>query len=126
MELRIASSNEMNNQLKLSFKVGNLILIKFLREFWPEERKMVENNYRDIRLPFIEINAPTFSMSSEWNLFQLFGYLYTWSAVKKYRKKYGANPVKNIQDEVSKIWGKPIKTHQVKWPLSIRLWQKNT
>ncbi len=97
-----------------------------LNKFWPKERKMVEDGYRYIQLPFKKMEAPAFHMSDKWNLSQLIGYLCTWSAVQKYQKSLGINPVELIYGQLIKIWGQPEKSLIVRWPLSVRLWQKNT
>ena len=95
-----------------------------LEDYWPEERKMVEDGYRNIQLPFKELKSPSFKMSASWNLSQLIGYLCTWSATKNYQKKFGVNPVEKIYDEIADIWGEPEKTLSVEWPLSVKIWQK--
>lgn len=95
-----------------------------LGEFWAFERKMVEDGYRDVQLPFIEIDAPQFHMSAQWNLSQLIGYLCTWSAVKKFQQELGINPVEQIHSELHKAWGQPDQLLTIKWPLGIRVWQK--
>ncbi len=97
-----------------------------LGEFWPRERKLVENGYKDVQLPFTELTAPRFNMKEEWNFSQLIGYLSTWSAVKNYRGKHGKDPIEKVQMEISKIWGEPEQTLMINWPLSIKLWQKIT
>lgn len=97
-----------------------------LGEYWPKERKMVEDGYKSIRLPFKEMEAPVFNMIAEWNLSQLIGYLCTWSATKQYQEKFGVNPVEEIHEKITKTWGKSEKVLSVKWPLKLRLWQKNT
>ena len=97
-----------------------------LGEYWPVERKMVEDGYKNIQLPFKEIETPLFTMSAKWNLYQLTGYLCTWSATSKYKKKCGINPVEIVYDRLADLWGKPETELLVKWPLSIRLWQKIT
>src|SRR5437773_6418592 len=38
---------------------------------WPPERKLVEEGYRTISYPFVEIAAPTFRMEVRWTLDQL-------------------------------------------------------
>ncbi len=73
---------------------------------------------------FKEIETPSFTLSAYWNLSQLIGYLCTWSATKKYQKKFGVNPVEDLYDKIAGIWGEPEKVLSVKWPLNIRLWQK--
>ena len=97
-----------------------------LGEYWPKERKMVEDGYKSIQLPFNEIDIPELNMSARWNLSQLTGYLCTWSAAKEYHKKTGINSVEKIYGRISDMWGKPDKVLPIKWPLSVRVWQKNT
>lgn len=95
-----------------------------LGDYWPEERKMVEDRYKSIQLPFKELENPSFKMSANWNLPQLIGYLCTWSATKNYQKKFGVNPVENVYEKIVDIWGDSEKITSVEWPLSLRLWQK--
>ncbi|NQY26362.1 MAG: class I SAM-dependent methyltransferase [Piscirickettsiaceae bacterium] len=94
-----------------------------LGEYWPEERKMVEDGYKSVQLPFKEIETPLFTMSANWNLSQLIGYLYTWSATKEYQKNHEVNPVEKVVDKIANIWGKPEEKLSVQWPLNLRLWQ---
>jgi len=117
------------NLLSVQEKIDEEIIYLYntiLGGYWPQERKMVEDGYKSVQLPFKEIEAPSFSMSVNWNLPQLIGYLCTWSATKKYQNKFGVNPVEKIHDKIANIWGEPQKALSVKWPLSIRLWQKTT
>lgn len=105
-------------------EIINYFYNSILGEFWTTERKMVENGYRDIQLPFWEIDAPVFHISAEWNLSQMIGYLCTWSAVKKYQKKLGKNPIEEISSEIVRVLGPGENIRSVKWPLRLRLWQK--
>lgn len=117
------------NLLSVQEKIDEEIFYLYntiLGKYWPQERRMVEEGYKSVQLPFKEIESPSFNMSANWNLSQLIGYLCTWSATKKYQKKHGVNPVEKIYDKIANIWGEPRKVLSVKWPLSIKLWQKNT
>jgi len=93
-------------------------------DYWDFERSMVEDGYKNISLPFKQIDTPPFTMSTQWNLQQLIGYLNTWSAVKAYTTSNGENPVSAITEVLTNIWatGTPLQT--VNWPLSLRVWQK--
>jgi hypothetical protein len=53
-----------------------------LEDFWPKEIKFIKEEYRTIPFPFKEINAPKFKMKTYRNMYQLFNYVQTWSAVK--------------------------------------------
>ena len=92
--------------------------------YWPPERRMVENGYRDIVLPFEELGSPGFEMTKEWNLSELVGYLGTWSAVANYQKKRSSDPVEGIIGELSELWSDPKSTKCVIGPLTVRIWVK--
>lgn len=95
-----------------------------LDDFWPAERKLVEQGYRSLPFPFQEIPPPSFEMSSDWNLSQLMGYLSTWSAVQKYRAQNGQDPLDKISSALQDAWGDPAMTRKVSWPLSMRIGHK--
>lgn len=106
-------------------EIINHLYFTILGKYWPEERRLVEEGYKNVELPFDEINAPAFTMTTEWTLPQLMGYLYTWSATKQYQEKTGIDPIETVQDEIASIWGEPGRVLAVSWPLSLRVWRKN-
>ena len=68
--------------------------------YWDEERKLIDNHYSTIPFPFREIPSPVFSFSVEWTLPELQGYLSTWSAVQKFMKARGADPVPDLMQQI--------------------------
>jgi len=100
--------------------VVNRFYAETVGPFWPAERKMVENGYRGLPFPFDEINAPEFSMTTEWPLDALLGYLRTWSASKRYQQTLGQDPVTLIEDGLRDAWPDTEKPIQVRWPLAVR------
>lgn len=93
--------------------------------YWPEERKMIDEAYQNISLPFEELSAPIFQMSVDWDLTKLLGYLGTWSAVKRYQVATGQNPLEALYGDLLSTWGDPDHIWQTRWPLTVRLWQKS-
>ena len=89
---------------------------------------MVEEGYKAVVHPlqstYCEIVVPEFQVSTRWNLSQLMGYLSTWSAVKKYHKQTGINPLEQVHNQIIGIWRQPETLKTVDWPLGIRLWRK--
>lgn len=70
-----------------------------LKDCWKPERKLVDNNLKDLYFPFSELAATaTFSQQLQWNKHQFIGYLNTWSGVKTFEAKYGFNPVEKHFD----------------------------
>jgi len=97
---------------------------RVLEPYWPDERKMVEAGYKDIHFPLEEKQTPGFKMQQDWNLQQLIGYLSTWSAVKRYHKEMGKNPIEKLQQKLTPLWGQTENYKTIEWPLTVRLWVK--
>ena len=93
-----------------------------LNNYWPDERRLVENGYTDMPFPFVTQPAiPEFAMSAHWTLPRLLGYLRTWSAVRRYSDATGNDPVAPLAKQIEQVWGNPEQARAVAWPLSIRI-----
>lgn len=88
--------------------------------YWPPERRLIDEAYRTIEFPFCEIPPPAFSMRQHWNLTQFLAYLDTWSAVQRFLKQHGRDPLKEFAATLSRCWGEPASKHWIEWPLQIR------
>jgi SAM-dependent methyltransferase len=100
------------------------VINRFYREevgpFWPPERRLVESGYRTLAFPFDEITPPPFAMEARLNLTGVLAYIETWSAVQRYRKERGADPLPALEMELLELWGEPGGARRVTWPLAIR------
>jgi ubiquinone/menaquinone biosynthesis C-methylase UbiE len=67
-----------------------------LGPFWEPERKLVEENYDNIHLPFEKLMVPNFDMFAYWTFEHLIGYLRTWSALISYQEKIGTDPLQPL------------------------------
>jgi SAM-dependent methyltransferase len=98
-------------------------LLKFYRDvvgpYWDPERKLIDESYQTIPFPFREIESPGFSFTKPWNIQHLQGYLGTWSAVQKYIKANGHDPVSVFIDESAESFGNGVQ--EVRFPLFLRL-----
>jgi SAM-dependent methyltransferase len=89
--------------------------------YWDFERKLVEDGYETISFPFAELSAPSFAIETSWSLPHLLGYLQSWSATQKFMKANGINPVERISAELAELWGDPMFSRLVRWPLRLRV-----
>lgn len=94
-----------------------------LGAYWDEGRRLVEEGYRNEKIPFNELQPPPFEMQAKWTLGEFAGYLSTWSAVSKYRAQHETDPLSLISDELRGAWGDPLLKRPVGWPLSLRVFQ---
>lgn len=92
-----------------------------LGEWWPPDRRLVDDGYRSIEFPFHEIPAPELIMEALWTLPQLLGYLGTWSGVRRCRAETGVDPVQRVVPRLAAAWGDPDGARWVRWPLSFRV-----
>jgi ubiquinone/menaquinone biosynthesis C-methylase UbiE len=91
--------------------------------YWDAARKYIEEEYKTVYFGFNEIPVnQQFSIKMQWALRDLEGYLNSWSAVQKYIKVNGHNPVESFIDEVSNHWPSKEKL-QFEFPLYLRLGQ---
>lgn len=98
---------------------------EILDDYWPAERRIVEQQYANIEFPYALIEGETFEMSRRWNLAQLKDYLMSWSAVQRYMKKEGSDPLQLISQELEQAWScEPDKEVEVQWPLMLKIGRK--
>lgn len=92
--------------------------------FWPPERRMVENGYIDIPFPFDELAPPEFTMRSGLNLAGVLDYIGTWSAVQRYLRDTGVDPVAALRTKLTELWEDPAMVRPVEWPVTMRAGRK--
>lgn len=88
--------------------------------YWTAERKLVESGFAGISIPIEEVSAPAFSIEASLTLPELLGYVGTWSAVGRYRRNQGEDPMPILERELTPPWGAPTTRRQVVWPLVVR------
>ena len=101
----------------------DVIVQRFFSEkvgpFWPAGREHLENEYRTLELPFTPIPAPPFAMTKTWDLREFTDYVSTWSAVQRYGKAKGEDPIPELFHDLGRLWGPAPRT--VTWPLYLRI-----
>lgn len=88
---------------------------------WPPERRWVESAYRDLPFPLREVETPSFQLNLQWDLDSLIGYIGTWSAVQRYKRATGEDPLPALRAEIAPSWPTPMEAKRVTWPLHLRV-----
>lgn len=88
--------------------------------YWPPDRAHIENRYLTLPFRFPEIVAPDFSMTAEWTLDTLLGYLDTWSATRRYLAAHAQHPLEQVAAALRHAWGEA-EQRTVTWPLFLRV-----
>jgi SAM-dependent methyltransferase len=92
--------------------------------YWPPERKMVEEGYRSISLPFADLEVPPFEIERPITLAELGGYLRTWSASRRYLADRGHDSVTDLLPLLAEVWGDPGAARQMRSPFRLRVGRK--
>ncbi|GAB4129086.1 MAG: class I SAM-dependent methyltransferase [Raineya sp.] len=101
-------------------KIIDNFYFNVLGQYWDKERKYIDEHYQTIPFPFEELQTPTFTHTYTWSLEHLIGYLGTWSAVKKFRKQKGYNPLKQLRTQIEEIFDTQ-KSFEVHFPILLRI-----
>jgi len=89
---------------------------------WPVGRHWIDARYQTIPFPFREISpVPEFACRREWLLAEYQAYVESWSAVQRYRRRTGYDPLKVIERELTAAWGDPARRRPIAWPIHLRV-----
>lgn len=86
--------------------------------YWPPQRRHIETGYRELPLPWPELDTPGFEMSMRWTLEAFCDYLATWSAYRRYRRSRPDDPLALLRERLRPAWGEGERV--VRWPLAVR------
>jgi len=87
---------------------------------WPPERRYVEQGYRTLPFPWPEEPAPPFELVTDWPLERLMGYLATWSAVQRCRRRLGSDPLEVLEPRLAALWPRS-GALRLRWPIHLRV-----
>lgn len=88
-----------------------------LGPFWPQQNRLLWNEYRDLPFPFERIEFPAMAIEARWTLAQLVAYIGTWTAT---RRLLEAKPdfLEGVHAALAAAWGPP-EVRVVRSPLTI-------
>jgi SAM-dependent methyltransferase len=87
--------------------------------YWPPDRAPVEDGYRSLPFPLPEEPFPAHVMERRWLLGEFGAYLGSWSAVERFHRANGTDPVAPFLAALTPEWGDAPRL--VRWPLTGRL-----
>lgn len=91
--------------------------------FWPAERKLVDDGYRTLDFPFVELSAPPLRIDLAWDLAAFLGYVSTWSAVRGAREAGQQALLDAFAADIAAAWGDAARERAVSFPLNLRIGQ---
>jgi SAM-dependent methyltransferase len=101
-------------------EIIDLLYGETLAADWPAQRRLVETGYREIEFPFDEFSMTAPAMWAKWSLADLMGYLSTWSAVTRYRRRTGSDPLSAVGPALKERWPRGVDKLPISWPVAMR------
>lgn len=89
---------------------------------WEPGRRHVVERYSDLRFPMRGLDVPALTLEQRWELNDLAAYLSTWSALARYRRRTGHDPLPAALSELRDTWGAGPRS--LCWPLTIHAVRK--
>lgn len=93
--------------IKISSDIDKIVFRYYkdkMGPYWDNERRFIDEEYKNIPFPFDNVKKQKFEINLEWNLNDFEGYLNTWSALQHFMKKNNYNPVSEIISELKPFW----------------------
>jgi SAM-dependent methyltransferase len=88
--------------------------------YWLGGRRLVDEGYGGVELPFPEVAMPAFATETGLTLTGYLGYVSTWSAVARFRRETGSDPLPAFLEELRRVWGPDDRVRVVRWPIHLR------
>jgi SAM-dependent methyltransferase len=88
--------------------------LEFLGPYWSEQNKLLWDHYRNLSFPFDPIQLPAIEMNVAWDLQQLFGYLRSWSATRRWLEEVGETQFQKAYQCIKAAWGDEKSRKRVK------------
>lgn len=112
-------------QFSIDEEIDHILIGHFYNEitepYWEAGRRFIDEEYRTLPFPFDEIEMPPIEMQACWTLEGVVGLLSSWSAVQKFQRERGYNPITEIWDLLSAAWGDPSTERDIRWPVFMRV-----
>jgi SAM-dependent methyltransferase len=92
---------------------------------WPRGIEWVQREYSDLPFPFPPLELEPFEFSVTWSPDDLLGWISTWSAVHRHRKRTGKEPLDGVRQRIERAWPGPLKQPaRLVLPLHYKVGQK--
>ncbi|MBX9771242.1 MAG: class I SAM-dependent methyltransferase [Candidatus Obscuribacterales bacterium] len=89
--------------------------------YWPAPTKYVQEKYRNLPFPFVEVQTPEITAEEIWSIERMLGFYSSWSASEIYRTTNGKSAVEDLAKDLANIAPDINSTHKIQLPLYMRV-----
>jgi ubiquinone/menaquinone biosynthesis C-methylase UbiE len=95
------------------------VILQPIHKHWAEQNRALWDGYRNVRMPFKAVDAPSFSIRMEWTLLEYLAYVYTWSATRRAIQAEGPSFFEAACKRMEQAWGRQDRVREVRMPLAV-------
>ncbi len=107
--------------LEINPEADEIVYQGELAKYWPPERQLVEDSYKDIEFPFERVDRINeFEIKGALSLEQVLGYIKSWSAYQSYLKVNPDFDWTSVKKDLQPHWGRS-EFVKVRWPITLIL-----
>ena len=93
---------------------------------WPPGIEWVQREYRDLPFPFAPLKLQPLQFTLDWSVEDLLGWISTWSAVHRHRKRTGKEPLDGVRERLESAWPGPSRRRiRLTFPLYYKVGRKD-
>ncbi len=116
------------NLPRTSDEVDSLIqreVLDVVDSFWAPQNQLLWDNYSNVDFPFDLLEAPRFTINMDWSLHELFDFIGTFSAVRRFIDEHGDSPIREAYVNAGEWWGDSEQKRTVTLDLVLRVGAKD-
>lgn len=95
-------------------------ILPHLEGYWPEQTKLLRNQYCDIELPFEPIKVPEFELVCYWSVAQTLDFIRSWPASQMRIQQEGEAFLTNAWPVLQGAWSEPAKKQKIRFPFFVK------
>lgn len=95
-------------------------VLPYLSSYWPEQSRLLWNQYHDIHFPFELMAVPTFDLYCNWTMSQTMDFMRTWTASQLRIQEKGDDFLVDANQVLSSVWENPTQKKQVTLPFFVK------
>jgi SAM-dependent methyltransferase len=94
-------------------------ILEPVRKYWANQNAALWEGYKNVHLPLKAVDAPSFSIRTEWTLLEYMAYVHTWSATRRAIQAEGPGFFEAACKRMEQAWGGQDRVREVKMPLAV-------
>ncbi|SBS31260.1 Ubiquinone/menaquinone biosynthesis C-methyltransferase UbiE [Marinomonas spartinae] len=95
-------------------------VLPHLTSYWPQESRLLWDQYKDIRFPYEPIETPSFDLQCNWTMSQTMDFMRTWTASQLRIQDKGDDFLVEANQILSTVWQNPTQKKRITLPFFVK------